>query len=130
MKQVQPKKWHLIDADGKILGKVAEKAAVILRGKNKVNFLPNQDQGDYVVIINAAKTSFSGRKLDTEFRRSHSGYLGGLKEIPLRRYFEEKPEKVFLEAVKGMLPKNKLSDRMITRLKVFKDEKHPYGDKF
>lgn len=128
-KTIQARKWHLIDADGKVLGKVAEQAAVLLRGKSRIDFTPNQDKGDYVVVINAAKAVFSGKKLEKEVRRTHSGYLGGLKEISISKYFEKYPEKVFQEAVQGMLPKNKLASRMIARLKVFKDDKHPYADK-
>jgi len=124
------RKWLLIDADGKILGKIAEQSAVFLRGKNRVDFAPNEDKGGYVVITNAEKVSFSGKKMEKEMHRRHSGYLGGLKEIPKSKYFEQHPEKVFIEAVKGMLPKNKLASRMITRLKVFKGSEHPYSDKF
>lgn len=124
------KKWYLLDANDIILGKTAERAAVLLRGKNKVDFVSNQDVGDYVVIINAAKAKLSGNKISQNLHRNHSGYLGGLKETPMNKYFAEHPDKVVYEAVEGMLPKNRLSGQIIKKLKVFKDEKHPYSDKF
>ncbi|MFH1175691.1 MAG: 50S ribosomal protein L13 [bacterium] len=129
MKTIVQRKWHILDAKDKILGRTAERAAVILRGKNKVNFTYHQDLGDYVVVINAEKAKFSGKKITNEFYRKHSGYLGGLKEMPKIVYFEKFPEKVIRSAVKGMLPKNRLSNQIIRRLQVFKGEEHPYKDK-
>lgn len=126
MQKVQLKKWHLIDAKDMVLGKAAERAAVILRGKNKVEFVNNQDMGDFVVIINAAKAKLSGNKMLQKMHRNHSGYLGGLKEIPMGKYFSGHPDKVVYEAVKGMLPKNRLSSQIIKKLKVFNGEEHPY----
>jgi len=124
------RKWHLLDAKDIPLGRTAEKAAVFLRGKNRADFTYNQDLGGHVVIINADKVKFTGNKLATEFHRRHSGYLGNLKEIPMDRYYEDYPEKVIHHAVKGMLPKNRLADKMIVRLKIFKGEEHKYQDKF
>lgn len=124
------KKWYLIDAKDRILGKAAEEAAVLLRGKNKADFAYNQDLGDFVVVINAEKISVSGKKASQKIYRRHSGYLGGLKEIPMSKYFADHPEKVFYEAVKGMLPKNRLANQLIKRLKIFKGEEHPHKDKF
>lgn len=123
------RKWHLIDAKDKVIGKTAEQAAVLLRGKNKVDFTYNEDKGDYVVIINSAEAAFSGRKIENKIHRHHSGYIGGLKEIPMIDYFERFPDKVMREAINGMMPKNKLRTPMMRRLMIFKGAEHPYQDK-
>ena len=111
------KETHTIDARGKILGKLAVEVAVLLRGKYKTDFAPYKDIGDIVIIENVDKLKFTGRKMEQKKYYRHSGYLGGLKEISLKKLFEKNPSEVFKKAVLGMLPKNKLRSRMIKRLK-------------
>ena len=118
------RKWYVIDAAGKPLGRVAAQAAVLLRGKHKVTFAPHVDCGDHVIIINAAKAVLTGKKLDKKFYRHHSGYIGGLKSVSYRHLMEERPEFAMTKAVKGMLPKNSIGDKAITRLKVYAGEEH------
>ncbi len=130
MSKIISRKWHLIDAENKVIGKVAEQAAVLLRGKSKIDFTYNEDKGDYVVITNVSKASFSGRKIENKIHRHHSGYMGGLKEIPMTDYFERFPDNVMREAINGMMPKNKLRTPMMRRLKIFKNANHAYKDKF
>lgn len=108
---------HTIDATGKILGRLAVEIAVLLRGKNKTNFAPYKDIGDFVVIKNAGKIIISGQKLEQKKYYRHSGYPGGLKEISMKSVFEKNPSEVLRKAVLGMLPKNRLRDPMIKRLK-------------
>jgi large subunit ribosomal protein L13 len=117
--------WHLIDAKGKILGKVATKIANLLRGKDKPIFVPYLDVGDYVVVINASRIKVSGKKLEQKIYYRHSGYLGGLKATPLKKLLAEKPEHVIKTAVSGMLPKNKLRKLWLKRLYIYKDEDYP-----
>ncbi|MEO0294099.1 MAG: 50S ribosomal protein L13 [candidate division WOR-3 bacterium] len=118
--------WWLVDADNKILGRLASKVASILRGKHKPNFTPNIDNGDCVVVINADKIKLTGNKEEKKVYIKHTGYLGGLKEISFKKRKELAPESIIIEAVSGMLPKNKLRKRMIKRLKVYCGVKHPY----
>lgn len=118
--------WYLIDAKNQSVGHVAAKAAHILRGKHKPSFSPHQLGGDNVIVINAAEVSVHPAKLRKKAFVKHSGYLGNLKTIPLFRLLEKKPEEVIIRAVKGMLPKNKLRDPMMIKLKVFADDKHPH----
>ncbi len=122
--------WHLIDAQGKILGRLATQIAKVLMGKDKPNYSPNLDSGDYIVIINAAEIEVSGRKRKQKLYRRHSGYPGGFREIAFEKQMERDPRKILQHAVTGMLPKNKLRDRRLARLKIFVNDKHPYGDKF
>lgn len=122
--------WHLIDAKGKILGRLATQIAKILMGKDKPYYVANLDCGDYVVVINAADVEISGRKRKQKLYRRHSGYPGGFKEMTFGKMMERDPRKIIRQAVSGMLPKNKLRDRRLARLKIFVDDKHPYGDKF
>jgi len=124
------REWHLVDVQGKILGREATKIALLLMGKNKPYFTRNMDVGDYVVVVNAKKVRLSGRKEKQKVYRSYSGYPGGLHEVSFEKMREEQPEKVIRHAVWGMLPKNKLRARLIRRLYVFADENHPYKDKF
>ena len=120
------KKWHLIDAENKTLGRLSSRVSLILMGKNKSQYTPNNDLGDFVVIINAEKIKLTGNK---EFQKKyfrHSGYPGGLKATTLQDLRKDKPEQIIYKAVKGMLPKNKLSDKMISKLKVYKGSNHPH----
>ncbi|MDR1474231.1 MAG: 50S ribosomal protein L13 [Endomicrobium sp.] len=121
------RKWHLIDANGKILGRLAVEIAEILRGKNKVFYTNHIDCGDFVVVVNASKVVLTGKKLDQKTYFTYSGYPGGAKLTPYSVLMEKSPQKALRAAVKGMLPKNKLADRQITRLKVFKDDKHTHS---
>ena len=112
------RKTHTIDATNQILGRLAVKVASLLRGKNKPNFLPYQDLGDFVIVKNVEKIKVTGKKLEQKMYYSFSGYLGSLKETPLKKMLKEKPDKVLREAVFGMLPKNKLRAKMMKRLKI------------
>lgn len=120
------RKWYVIDAEDQILGRLATQVADILRGKNKPNFTPHVDGGDFVIIVNADKVKLTGKKLDQKMYTTHSGYLGGLKETPYRKMIENKPERVVEHAVKGMLPKNKLQQRFMNKLKVYAGPDHPH----
>ena len=111
------RKWYVIDAEGKVLGRLASEIAKILSGKNKPIYTPHVDTGDYVIVINADKVVLTGKKLEQKFYRYHTGYPGGLKEISYDRMIKEKPEKVIESAVKGMLPKNSLGRSMGKKLK-------------
>ena len=118
------RKWYVIDAEGKTLGRLAAEAAKILRGKNKPEFTPHIDTGDYVIVVNAEKAVLTGKKLEKKFYRHHSGYIGGLKEVSYKTLMATKPELAMTLAVKGMLPKNTLGATALTRLKVFKGAEH------
>ena len=122
--------WHLFDAQGQILGRLSTKIATFLQGKNKTNYVPYLDCGDYVVVVNAKEILVSGRKEKQKKYYRHSGYPGGLKEETLEKLRARKPQEIIIHAVKGMLPKNKLAARMLKKLFVFADDKHPYEDKF
>ena len=115
------RKWYILDAAGKPLGKTAVRAADILRGKNKPTFTPNADCGDNVIIINAAKAVLTGKKGEQKFYRHHSGWVGGLKETPYRILMQQKPELAMHEAVRGMMPKNTLSRASMKRLHIYAD---------
>ncbi len=120
-------RWHIIDAKDKVLGRVATQVADILIGKkNNPAYTPNIMNGDCVVVINAAHIRLTGKKLEQKFRFTHSRYLGGAKYTPYKKLLSSKPEEVIRLAVKGMLPKNKLGDRMITRLKIYPKSEHPH----
>lgn len=121
------RKWYLINAEGKNLGKLAVTIANILRGKNKVTFTPHVDTGDYVVVINAEKVAFSGEKLKKKIYYRHSGYHGGLTKRTLEEMLEKKPDEVIRHAVKGMLPKNRLAKEIIKKLKVFAGPGHAHA---
>ena len=115
------RKWYILDAAGKPLGKTAATAATLLRGKHKPEFTPNADCGDFVIVINAEKAVLTGKKLDQKFYRHHSGWVGGLKETPYRILMQEKPELAMREAVRGMMPKNTLSRDSLKRLHIYAD---------
>jgi len=111
---------HTIDATGKVLGRLATEIAILLRGKHKPDFVPYRDMGDFVLIKNVDKMKFSGKKMEQKIYYRHSGYLGKMKEIPLKKIFEVRPDEVLKKAVFGMLPKNKLRAKQIKRLKTEK----------
>ena len=115
------RKWYILDAAGKPLGKTAVQAADLLRGKTKPTFTPNADCGDHVIIINAGKAVLTGKKGEQKFYRHHSGWVGGLKETPYRILMKEKPELAMHEAVRGMMPKNTLSRASMKRLHIYAD---------
>jgi len=117
MKEKIQRKTHVIDAQGRILGRLATEIANLLRGKHKPDFVPYRDMGDFVVVKNADKIKFTGKKLEQKKYYHHSGYLGGLKETPLKKLFERNPAAVLKKAVFGMLPKNKLRQKIIKKLK-------------
>ena len=118
------RKWFVVDAEGKTLGRLASEVAKVLRGKNKPIFTPHVDTGDYVVIVNAEKVVVSGKKLDQKIYYHHSHYVGGMKETTLREMLAKKPEKVVELAVKGMLPKGALGMQMIKKLHVYAGPEH------
>lgn len=122
--------WHLIDAQGKVLGRLSTEIAKLLIGKNKPNFVGYLDGGDYVVVVNVKNLRVTGKKASQKLYRRHSGYPGGFKEISFEKQMEKDPRKVLKHAVAGMLPKNKFRDRRLSRLKMFVSEKHVYQDKF
>jgi len=136
MKTYQPKQkeikrnWHLIDAKGKVLGRMASEIAQLLMGKHKANYATHIDMGDYVVVLNAKEVELTGKKMDQKVYYKHSGYPGGLKEVKVKKLLKEQPEKVIEKAVYGMLPTNRLRKKRMRRLKVFAESEHKYGDKF
>lgn len=121
------RKWYIIDAADKPLGRIASAAASILRGKNKPTFTPHVDCGDFVIILNADKAVLTGKKLEQKYYRHHSGYIGGLKEIEYKTLMAEKPEKAMMLAVKGMLPHNTLGAKALTRLRVYSGTEHNHA---
>ena len=123
-KETVERKWYIIDAAGKPLGKTAAAAATILRGKHRPEYTPHVDCGEYVVIINASKAVLTGKKLEKKFYRHHSGYIGGLKEVNYKTLMATKPELAMQLAVKGMLPHNSIGRTAITRLKVYAGAEH------
>ncbi len=120
------RKWWLVDAEGKVLGRLATRVAVLLRGKNKPQFAAFVDTGDFVVVINAEKISVTGKKLDQKTYYSHSGYPGGLRTETLKELLEKKPEEAIRRAVWGMIPKNKLGRAVYKKLKVYRGPHHPH----
>ena len=121
------RKWYIIDAAGKPLGRTAALAASILRGKIKPTFTPNVDCGDHVIIINCKDAILTGKKMDQKYYRRHSGWVGGLKETQARIMMETKPEQAMFLAVKGMLPHNTLGDEQFQKLKVYAGSEHPHA---
>jgi large subunit ribosomal protein L13 len=119
-------RWHVIDADGRVLGRIATAAARLLQGKNKPAYTPFIDTGDHVVVVNAAKVKLTGRKEDQKIYRQHSGYEGGLREERARVVRERRPERLVEEAVHGMLPKTKMGEAMYRKLKVYAGPDHPH----
>ena len=120
------KDWYLVDAENKILGRLATQIAMRLRGKHKPVFTPHADTGDFIVVINAEKIALTGKKWDKKIYYRHSGYIGGLKEISAKKLLEKKPEDVLRFAVRGMLPKNSLGRRQLKKLKIYTGSDHPH----
>jgi large subunit ribosomal protein L13 len=120
-------RWHIIDAGGKVLGRVATVTARLLQGKHKARYTPFLDTGDHVVVVNAAKVRLTGRKEDDKIYRQHSGYEGGLREERARVVRQRKPERLVEDAVRGMLPKTRLGEAMYRKLKVYAGPDHPHA---
>lgn len=120
------KKWYVVDATDKVLGRLATQIALRLRGKHRPDFTPHLDTGDFIIVINAEKVRLTGRKLDQKMYHKHSGYLGGLKSMTARQMLEKKPEEVIRLAVRRMLPKNKLARHQLKKLKVYRGSEHPH----
>ncbi len=132
MKTYQAKKetvdhrWYVVDADGKVLGRLATELAKILRGKNKPIYTPHVDTGDFVVVINAGKISLTGKKMKEKIYYHHSGHPGGIKAVPAEKLLDRKPTELIRIAVKGMLPKNSLGRQMLRKLKIYAGANHPH----
>lgn len=124
------REWHLIDLKGQTLGREATKIARLLIGKDKTNYMPHVDCGDYVVVINAGQVEVTGNKYEGKLYRHHTGHPGGFREKTYKEVFEADPKKVIMSAVSGMLPKNRLRDPRLKRLKVFVNEAHTYENQF
>ena len=120
------RQWYVVDAEGQVFGRVASQVANILRGKNKPIYTPNVDTGDYVIIINADKIVMTGKKLDQKYYRTHSGWVGGLKETKYRILMQEKPEVAVRVAVRGMMPRNIVTKDSLKRLHIYAGEQHEH----
>ena len=120
------RKWYVVDAEGQTLGRLASEVAKVLRGKNKPEFTPHVDTGDYVIVINAEKVKVTGKKMDQKIYHHHSAYVGGMKEVTLKEKMAKKPEQVIELAVKGMLPKGPLGRQMYTKLHVYAGSEHKH----
>jgi len=121
------REWVLVDAEGQTLGRLASRIAAILRGKHKPTFAPWLDCGDYVIVVNAGKIKVTGNRMDSKVYYRHSGYVGGLKSVTLRRQLEKHPERVLAAAVRGMLPNNRLGRKMVKKLKLYAGSDHPHA---
>lgn len=121
------RKWYVIDADGVVLGRLASQVALMLRGKHKPTFTPHVDTGDYIIVVNTDKIAMTGRKLDQKIYYHHSGYPGGLKETKYRDLLANKSEFALKKAVRGMLPKGSLGNKMFKKLKVYAGAEHPHA---
>jgi len=132
MKTYQAKKkelshtWYLVNAEGKVLGRLATELAKILRGKNKPTFTPHLDTGDFVIVVNAEKVTLTGKKMKDKIYHHHSGYPGGIKEMSAEKLLAKKPTEMLQMAVKGMLPKNSLGRQMLRKLKIYAGPNHPH----
>ncbi len=125
--QTVERKWYVVDAAGLTLGRLSTRVASVLRGKHKPTYTPNVDTGDFVIVINTDKVVLTGKKLEDKFYRYHTGYIGGLKEIPYKKLMAEKSDLAVYEAVRGMLPKNSLGRAMIKKLRVYKGAEHNHA---
>ncbi|MBI4496001.1 MAG: 50S ribosomal protein L13, partial [Deltaproteobacteria bacterium] len=119
-------KWHLVDADGKVLGRLASRVAILLRGKHKPIFTPHVDTGDFVVVVNAEKVALTGKKWKEKLYTHHSGYPGGLKSISAEKVRQKRPERLITMAVQGMLPKTRMGRKLLKKLKVYCGPGHPH----
>ena len=120
------RKWYIVDANGKVLGRLASEISMVLRGKHKPIFTPHMDTGDFVIVVNAEKVKLTGNKLKDKKYYSHTGYPGGIKETTAGKLLNEKPERVLISAVRGMLPKNRLGRQLIKKLKIYAGPEHPH----
>jgi large subunit ribosomal protein L13 len=120
------REWYLVDAENQVLGRVATQIATLLRGKHKPTFTPHLEMGDFVIVINSEKIVVTGRKAEQKIYYRHSGYPGGLKPTPYKMMLAKHPDRIIRFAVKGMLPKTRLSRRLMTRLRVYSGAKHPH----
>lgn len=125
-KETVVRKWYIIDAAGKPLGRTATEVANLLRGKHKVDYTPNVDCGDHVIVINASQAVLTGNKLEQKYYRRHSGWVGGLKEVQYKRIMESKPEFAVMQAVRGMMSKNTRDRGALKRLRVYRDAEHSH----
>lgn len=123
---LEGREWFVIDADNAVLGRLATKAANVLRGKHKPTFVPHEDTGDFVIVVNAAKVRLTGNKVDDKMYRRHTGYPGGVRERTARELLNEAPERIIEQAICGMLPKNRLGRRLARKLKVYAGATHPH----
>ncbi len=121
------RRWYVVDAEGQTLGRLATRIADTLRGKRKPEYTPHVDTGDFVVVVNAEKIAVTGKKLDEKLYHRHSGYPGGLRTRTLAEQLERRPTEVLRKAVKGMLPRNRLANRQITKLKIYAGPEHPHA---
>jgi len=121
------KKWYVVDAEGMVVGRLASRVAAILRGKHKPTYTPHVDTGDYVIIVNAEKVRFTGKKLEQKVYYHHTGYPGGLRKFTAKEIMQKHPERIIISAVKGMLPKNRLGRQQIKKLKVYCGPDHPHS---
>lgn len=121
------RKWRVVDAEGKTLGRLASEIAMTIRGKRKPTFTPNADTGDFVVVVNADKVALTGKRAELKYYLRHSGYPGGQRRTTIKEVFEKKPEFVVRHAVWGMLPKNRLGRKLIKKLKVYASPEHPHA---
>jgi large subunit ribosomal protein L13 len=121
------RKWYVVDAEGQTLGRLATEIATMLRGKNKPQYTPHVDTGDFVVVVNAEKVVVTGRKAEQKVYRRHSGYPGGLKETSYERMMERRPTEILRRAVKGMMPKNRLARQQLRKLKIYAGPEHPHA---
>lgn len=127
LRPLKDRTWFVVDAKGQTLGRLASQIAPVLSGKNRVDFAGHLDNGDYVIVVNAAEVGITGNKGEDKIYRRHSGFMGGLKETPFNEMKAKKPTEMVKLAVSGMLPKNKLRDGMLQRLKLFPGAEHPYA---
>lgn len=126
-KEESDRKWYVVDADGKVLGRMATRVAAYLRGKHKPTFTPNADTGDFVIIVNAEKVKTTGAKVEQKIYYHHSGYIGGIKHETLKHRLATRPDRALRAAVWGMLPKNRLGRALIKKLKVYSGPDHPHA---
>jgi large subunit ribosomal protein L13 len=121
-----PRRWYLVDATDQVVGRLAVQIATVLRGKHRAEYTPHIDTGDFVIVINAAKVRFTGKKWDSQTYQSYSHYPGGLKQVTARQVLAKHPERILIEAVKRMVPRNRLGRQQMTKLKIYAGSSHPH----